>query len=84
MIASSVFLAWVRIPFLKSTQLRFLKGKSPLKLGVICDFSLNPSFWGVLPHPPPLGAWRRPQTPRSALAFRWDAYTQPADISVAI
>ncbi len=33
------------------------------------------AFGGFYPPNPPLGAWRRPQTPR-ALVFRWDAYTQ--------
>jgi hypothetical protein len=54
MIASSVFFAPGASHFCKSTQLRFLKGKSPLKLGVICDFFSQSKLLGG----------RTPQTPR--------------------
>ncbi|BAG00535.1 unknown protein [Microcystis aeruginosa NIES-843] len=51
--------------FYQSTELGFLKGNYLLKLVLLPILSLNPSFWGVLP-----------PKPRSALVFRWDAYTQ--------
>ncbi|TRU81835.1 MAG: hypothetical protein EWV76_19045 [Microcystis novacekii Mn_MB_F_20050700_S1] len=56
--------------------MRFLKGKSPLKLGVICDFfSQSQLLGGSTPQTPRWGRGAAPK-PRSALAFRWDAYTQ--------
>ncbi|BAG03317.1 unknown protein [Microcystis aeruginosa NIES-843] len=51
-------------------------GKLSFKIGHYFRFYHSiQAFGGFYPPNPPLGAWRRPQTPR-ALAFRWDAYTR--------
>ncbi|BAG00373.1 unknown protein [Microcystis aeruginosa NIES-843] len=54
----------------------FLRGKLSAKIGRYLRFYHSiQAFGGFYPPNPPLGSWRRPQTPR-ALAFRWDAYRQ--------
>jgi hypothetical protein len=51
--------------FCKSTELGFLKGNYLLKLVITSDFITQSKPLGVEPPNPPLGAWRRPQTPRA-------------------
>ncbi len=62
--------------FCKSTKLGFLRGNSRLKLGVTFDFiTQSKPLGGSTPQTPRWGRGAAPK-PRSALVFRWDAYTQ--------
>ncbi|NCR78614.1 MAG: hypothetical protein GPI90_01055 [Microcystis aeruginosa K13-05] len=54
----------------------FLRGNSLLKLGVTFDFiTQSKLLGGSTPQPPRWGRGAAPK-PRSALVFRWDAYTR--------
>ncbi|TRV09854.1 MAG: hypothetical protein EWV41_08045 [Microcystis wesenbergii Mw_MB_S_20031200_S109] len=54
----------------------FLKGKSLLKLGITSDFiTQSKPLGGLGGRTPRWGRGSAPK-PRSALAFRWDAYRQ--------
>ncbi|TRT43541.1 MAG: hypothetical protein EWV85_21825 [Microcystis aeruginosa Ma_QC_C_20070703_M131] len=54
----------------------FLRGNSLLKSGVTCDFiTQSKLLGGSTPQTPRWGRGAAPK-PRSALAFRWDAYRQ--------
>ncbi|NCR74529.1 MAG: hypothetical protein GPI92_02570 [Microcystis aeruginosa K13-06] len=54
----------------------FLRGNSLLKLGVTFDFiTQSKLLGGSTPQTPRWGRGAAPK-PRSALVFRWDAYTR--------